>query len=63
MICCFLKLFPPTICCFLILFPSPICGLGSVRCQLSPMRGQAEKGAPKSWGHLLGTTLTFSGFG
>jgi hypothetical protein len=53
----------PTICCFLNLFPPTIFGLGGVRCKLSPMLRQAEKRAPKSWGHLLGTTFTFSGFG
>jgi hypothetical protein len=49
MICCFINL--PT-----------IFGLGGVRCYLSPMRRPAEKRAPQSWGHLLGTALTFSGF-
>jgi glutathione S-transferase len=28
---------------------------------LSPMCRQADKRVPKSWGHLLSTTLTFSG--
>jgi hypothetical protein len=49
MICCFINL--PT-----------IFGLGGVRCYLSPMGRPAEKRAPQSWGHLLGTALTFSGF-
>ena len=57
------RLFPATICYFLHLLPPTICGIGGIKCKLSPMLRQGAKCAPKSWGHLLGTTLAFSSFG